>query len=79
MAAIGLDFNDGEAGNVSDVCRKSNHRTRQDVEAILVEADLPNAATKATRITTIDMEKSLRMPDKSPRKQIATAEVRQRT
>ena len=49
------------------------------VDAILAEADLPTVATRATQLSIIAVEKSLRMPDTNPRKQIATAEVRQRT
>ena len=48
-------------------------------EAILADADLQAVATRATQLSTIAMEKSLRMPDTNPRKQVATAEVRQRT
>ena len=49
------------------------------VEAILAEADLPTVATRATQLSTIAMEKSLRMPDANPGKQIASAEIRQRS
>ena len=30
MVAIGFGFNDGDGGDVSEVCWKSNHRTNQD-------------------------------------------------
>ena len=40
---------------------------------------LPTVANRATQLSTLAMEKSLRMPDVNPRKQIATAEVGQRT
>ena len=43
------------------------------------EADLPTVATRTTQLSTIAMEKSLRMPDTHPRRQIATTKVRQRT
>ena len=36
-------------------------------------------ASRATQLSTIAMEMSLKMPDTNPRKQIATVEVRQRT
>ena len=48
-------------------------------EVILVEADLPNVAIRATQLSVIAMEKSLRMPDANPRGRIAIAIVRQRT
>ena len=81
MATMGFTFNDGEAGNVSEVCWKSNHRTNEatPVDAILAEADLPTVSTRATQLSTMAMEKSLGMPDTNPRKQIATAEVLQHT
>ena len=46
---------------------------------IFPEADLPNVSTRATLFSTIAMEKSLRMSDAIPKRQLATAEVRQRT
>ena len=49
------------------------------VKGILAEDDLPTVATRATQLSTITMESILRMPDTNPRKQIATAEVRQHT
>ena len=49
------------------------------VEAFITEADLWTVATRATILTTMAMEKSLRMHDANPRRQIATADVRQRT
>ena len=49
------------------------------VEAILAEFEHPTVATRATQLSTIAKEKSLRMLDTNTRKQIATAEVRQRT
>ena len=49
------------------------------VEAILAEADLPTVAARATQLSNVAMEKSLRMPDTNPRMQVATAEVHQRT
>ena len=49
------------------------------VKAILAEADLPTVATRATLLSTIAMEKSLRMLDTNPRKQIATSDASQRT
>ena len=49
------------------------------VEAILAEVDLQTVAIRATQLSTIAMEKSLRMPHTNSRRKIATAEVRQRT
>ena len=80
MVTMGFHLDDGEAGYVSEVCWKSNHRTNQDdsCRSDYTEADLPTAATRATQLSTIAMEKYLRMPDTNPKKQTATAEVRQR-
>ena len=46
MATMGFDFNDGEAGNVSEVCWKSNNRTNEatPVEAIFAETDIRTVA-----------------------------------
>ena len=76
---MGFDFNDGEAGKM---CQRYAGRAMTGriktthVEAILVQADIPNVATRATQLSTIAMKKSLLTPETNPRKQIATAEVR---
>ena len=46
------------------------------VEEILAEADFPTVAARATQLSTIAIEKSLRMPVAYPRRQIAAVEVR---
>ena len=48
-------------------------------EAILAEADFPTIATKATQLCTIAMEKSLRMPDMNPIRQLVRTKVGLRT
>ena len=48
-------------------------------EAILAEAFLPTVAKRATKFSTIAMEKPLRMPDTNPRRQLAIERVCQRT
>ena len=48
------------------------------VEEIMAEADHPTVATRATQLCVIAMEKSVRIPDANPRKQIATSEALQR-
>ena len=42
MAAMGFDVNDVEAGNVSKVCWKSNHRINHDYSSLsyFAEADI---------------------------------------
>ena len=49
------------------------------IEAILAETDHPTVATRATLASTMAMKKSLQIPAMNPRRQIATADVRQRT
>ena len=48
-------------------------------EAIIAEADLPTVTIKATQLSTIATEKSLRMLDAIQRRQIVTAQVLLRT
>ena len=57
-----------------EMCQRKAGRaiTRQikttPVEAILAEADLPAVATRATQLSTTDMEKSIRTPNTNPRR-----------
>ena len=46
MATMGFDFNNGEAGNVSEVCWKSNRRTNQDDSC---QSDFSNARYKSKK------------------------------
>ena len=61
MATIGFNFNNEDAGNVLEVCWRSNtgQIKMTPVDVILAEADLPTVATRATQLSKLAVEKYL--------------------
>ena len=75
MATTRFGFNDREYGIVTVACWRNNHRINHDdsYRIDFADADLPTVATRASQLSTIAMEKFLRMPDANPGGQLATA------